>query len=154
VGENPVTDVLSTITVDDFKAYFVRDFFYYTSGDSTRETITDNDLTKALFEAKVNFNPGLFPDDDTIKVAYMYLCAHYLCVNVQTAATGINSVGYCPVNSRSVGDVSESYEIPEWLKKDPTLYSYNTTRYGQLYLSIVRPLLIGNVHVFKGWTTP
>lgn len=144
---------LDSITISDFKTYFVRDFHYYISGDDDT-AITDADLTKAMFEASVNFNEDLFEDADVLKVAYLYLSAHFLCVNLQTAASGYNSVGYSPVSSRSVGGVSESYEIPEWLRKDPVLFSFNTTRYGQTYLSMVRPLLIGNTGIFQGWSAP
>jgi hypothetical protein len=144
---------IESITITDFKNYFVRDFFYYTTG-ADDSAVTDDDLGRAFVEAKINFNEGLFSDFDTTKVAYLYLAAHYLCVNLQTAAGGINSVGYSPVSSRSVGGVSESYEIPDWLKKDPVLAAYNTTRYGQTYLSIVRPLMIGNTLVFQGWSLP
>jgi hypothetical protein len=142
---------LDALTISDFKGYFTRDFVYNTD---PKAGVTDNDLTKAFAEARMHFNDSLFSTDGEIKIAYMYLAAHYLCHDLQMAAQGINSVGYNPVSQRTVGSVSESYSIPEWMIKDPVLSFYSTTRYGQKYLSIIKPLLIGNVAVHEGWTTP
>jgi len=110
-------------------------------------------VVKAFKEAIVNFNPGLFSTDDQLEVCYLYLAAHYLVNDIQTAQQGVNSTGYAPVNSRSVGSVSESYTLPDWMAQDPYLSNFTTTRYGQKYLSMIKPLLIGNVQVYQGWTT-
>jgi len=148
------------ITTEDFKGYFYRDFEYakpfgseYPIPGCPEEYITDQDIEKAFTEAKSNFNPGLFSYDDQLKVCYLYLAAHYLVNDMQTAAQGINSVGYAPVNSRSVGSVSESYTVPEWAVNDPYWSNFVTTRYGMKYISLVKPLTIGNVKVYMGWTT-
>lgn len=148
------------ITVDDFKTWFSRDFQYQIPAGSIvpkpgcpSDFVRDDDITKAFTEAKCVFNPGLFGDDDSLKTTYLYLAAHYLVNDLQTSAQGVNSVGFFPVNSRSVGGVSESYTIPEWVTKDPILSAFSTTRYGIKYLSLIKPLLIGNVQVAFGWTT-
>jgi hypothetical protein len=148
------------ITVSDFKAYFFRDFEYaqplgaeYPIPGCPKDYITDFDIQKAFKEAIVNFNPGLFSTDDQLEVCYLYLTAHYLVNDIQTAQQGVNSAGYAPVNSRSVGSVSESYTLPDWMAQDPYLSNFTTTRYGQKYLSMIKPLLIGNVQVYQGWTT-
>jgi hypothetical protein len=145
---------LSTITVADFKAHFTRDFTYYSGTGCEREAVTDADISKAFLEASANFNDGLFSADDICKLCYLYLTAHFLVVDFQMAAQGLNSVGYNPVSSRSVGPVSEGYAIPEWVSKSTTLGQYTTTRYGQKYLALIRPLLIGNVGLAAGYTTP
>lgn len=149
------------ITLDDFKSWFTRDFNYATPVGETESTfdcpkdyVTDSDITKAYTEAKMNFNPGLFGVDAELKMSFLYLAAHYLVYDLQSSAAGVNSTGYFPVNSRSVGSVSESYQIPDWMMRDPILGSFMTTRYGQKYLSLVKPLLIGNVQVYIGNTTP
>lgn len=148
------------IEVDDFKAWFTRDFKYHTPLGMTgpisecgREYVTDDDIEKAFIEADMNFNESLFGEDNALKTCFLYLSAHYLVNDLQTAGDGINSAGYFPVSSRSVGSVSESYAIPEWMMKDPNLGSFTTTRYGQKYLSLIKPLLIGNVQVYTGNTT-
>lgn len=149
------------ITLDDFKSWFVRDFSYATPlgetdsiYDCPKDYVTDQDINKAYTEATMNFNPGLFGLDDEFRMCYLYLAAHYLVNDLQTSAAGVNSTGYYPVNNRSVGSISEGYQIPEWMTNDPILGAFMTTRYGQKYLSLIKPLMIGNVQVYWGNTTP
>ena len=151
---------IAEIDGEDFKAWFTRDFKYATPigftgpiSDCTDDYVTDADLTRVFTEASINFNPGLFGEDDALKTCYLYLTAHYLVNDLQTALAGVSSAGYFPVSSRSVGSVSESYSIPEWMLKDPNLGSFATTRYGQKYLSLIKPLLIGNAVVYQGLST-
>lgn len=142
------------ISVADFKAQFPRGFTYVgTSTCANEEQVRDDDITRALAEANINFNPALFSDDATLRMAFLYLSAHYLCNDLQTAMQGIGSTAQMPVNSRSVGGVSESYQVPEWVSRDPFLGYYATTRYGMKYLSIIKPLLIGACAVYQGATT-
>lgn len=152
---------VSDIDVDDFKDFFVRDFDYAIQSGETesiyscqKEYVMDSDITKAFMEASANFNAGLFGTDDKLKIAYLYLTAHYLVNDLMAAKDQSGSSSQFPVSSRSIGAVSESYSIPEWILKDPILSYYSTTRYGMKYISIVKPLLIGNVQVYKGYTTP
>ena len=151
---------VAEITVSDFKAWFTRDFKYLTPlgmtgpiEDCGAEYVTDGDINKAFIEADMNFSESLFGEDNALKACFLYLAAHYLVNDLQTASDGVNSAGYFAVASRSVGGVSESYAIPEWMTKDPNLGSFTTTRYGQKYLSLIKPLLIGNVQVYTGDTT-
>lgn len=151
---------VSDITLDDFKAWFSRDFSYATlygltapSADATCSDVSDLDITKAFTEATMNFNADLFGEDDALRMTFLYLAAHYLVNDLQTSEAGKNSAGFFPVSSRSVGSVSESYAIPEWVLRDPVLGSYMTTRYGQKYLSLIKPLLVGNVTVYQGGST-
>lgn len=148
------------ITVDDFKTWFSRDFLYLTPVGSdiprpgcSNDYVRDTDITKAFTEAQQVFNPGLFATDEQLRVAYYYLVAFYLVNDLQTAAQGTGSTPYFMVNSRTVGGVSESYTIPDWLAKDPILSAFAMNRYGQKYISIIKPLLIGNVQIAYGWTT-
>ena len=150
---------ISDITVDDFKTHFSRDFEYaipigMTSSpyDCEQSYVTDLDINKAFSEATINFNEGLFGDDDTLKITFLYLSAHYLCNDLQSSMQGIGSAGQFPVNSRSVGGVSESYNLPDWIN-DPILGYFSTTRYGQKYVSLIKPLMIGNISVCEGATT-
>ena len=145
---------VSSIMPSDFKARFTRDFPYYSGVGCSKEFVTDDDITKAYSEAQMNFNPGLFDNDNDLMLCFLYLAAHYLCTDFQMAGQGLSSVGYNPVSSRSVGSVSESYAIPEWIQKDPILSAFSTTRYGQKYISLIKGLLIGNVGIAMGATTP
>lgn len=188
---------LNTITVDDFKAQFRRDFPYlpvysntelYNSGDkvyypttklfylckvngttgvlptvtanwdltadSVDNYVSDEDIERAFAEAKVGFNQALFPTDEDIKMGFLYLTAHYLVNDLRAALNGIAGVGAFMVASRSVGNVSESYSIPQAFLNDP-IYAYlTTTPYGMKYLSLIYAYLRGGVFVVGGWTLP
>ena len=187
---------LDTITVDDFKNQFVRDFAYlpvwdnaktYNTGaevyydvnelfyrclndgvtstpvtvadweqysDSIENYVQDADITRAFGEAKLSINQALFSSDAEITLVYLYITAHYLVQDLQTALEGIESTGRYPVNSRSVGSVSESYSIPQRFLDDPMLSYYATTGYGRKYLSFLVPRMIGAVDIAHGATTP
>lgn len=147
----PVIDV-NLITIEDFKTHFFRDFKYGTL-DETCDTIADEDLNKAFAEAKINFNQGLWGTQDQLKIAFLYIAAHYLVMDIQASKEGVNSSSAFPVNSRSVGSVSESYQIPEWVSKNAYLAHFASTRYGLKYCSLLKPRLVGNVAVFEGATT-
>jgi len=151
---------VSDIVVDDFKDFFVRDFQYAIASGQTesiykceKDYIMDSDIEKAFAEATINFNESLFGTDESLKITFLYLSAHYLVNDLQTSQQGLGSSGFFPVSSRSVGGVSESYAIPTWMLDDPVLGAFSTTRYGQKYISLIKPLLIGNVVVYEGATT-
>lgn len=152
---------VNDITLNDFKNWFTRDFQYATPVGALepviscpKDYVTDHDITKSYTEAKMMFNEGLFGTDEDLRMCFLYLAAHYLVNDLQTSAQGVGSTGYLSVNSRSVGSVSESYTVPDWMASDPVLSTFMTTRYGQKYLSLIRPLLIGAVAVYRGNTTP
>lgn len=149
---------LSTITVNDFKAYFLRDFPYPPSSP-TPDTLNpnyvqDGDINRAFGEAQMNFNQALFGSDQNITIAYMYITAHYLVNDLRAAAGGVEGTPSFPVSSRSVGSVSEAYVVPDRYKDDAVLSFYTTTPYGLKYLSLVLPGLAGNFHVSLGRTLP
>lgn len=149
------------ITITDFKNYFIRDFDYAVKVGQTesiydcqKDYVMDADITKAFNESKMCFNGNLFSTDTELTVAYLYLVAHYLANDLATSKQGIGSSTNYPVSSRSIGGISESYTVPEWISKS-AIYSFlSTTRYGMKYISLLRPRLIGNVQVYKGHTTP
>lgn len=143
---------VNLITKDDFKAHFFRDFKYGTYSENC-DTITDDDLDKAFAEAKVNFNPALWSDQEELKIALLYATAHYLVSDIQMAKEGVNSSSAFPVNSRGVGSVNESYQVPTWVTSSPYLSHFALTRYGLKYCSLLRPRLVGNVAVYSGLTT-
>ncbi len=116
--------------------------------------IQPQDITNAFAEAQVIFNPGLFTTDAVITLAYLYLTAHYLVNDLRTAAQGVESGGSFPVSARSVGSMSETYQIPDRYKDSPQLAFFTTTGYGQKFLSMVLPNLVGNFGHVYGGTTP
>lgn len=149
---------LNTITPVDFKAQFVRDFPYAIDGTSPQinpDYVYDSDITRAFAEAQIVFNQGLFGSDAQIKLAYLYVTAHYLVLDLRAAQAGISGAGgLFPVSSRSVGNVSESYAVPDAYTNDPNLAIYAQTNYGMKYLSMVLPKLVGNMVGVFGGTTP
>ena len=110
----------------------------------------DSDITNAFNEAYVNFNEGLFPDEETAKLLFLYLTAHYLTVDFKNAL-GVNNIGI--PTSKSVGSVSESYSLPPYIQNKPALSMYATTGYGIKYATLIYPYLIGNIFISKGATT-
>jgi hypothetical protein len=154
---------VNDIVVDDFKTLFKRDFTYATAIGATtsslpcdmqKEMVTNDDIERAFLEAKINFNESLYSDSDQLKMMFLYLAAHYLVYDLTTSKQPLGAGSSFPVGSRSVGGVSESYTIPTWVSEDPVLGAFATTRYGLKYISLLKPLLIGNVQVYEGATTP
>jgi hypothetical protein len=137
---------LSTITVNDFKGFFSRDFSY--------SEVSDCDIEKAFKEAKIVFNQGLFSNDESIEIGYLYLTAHYLVNDLRAALAGLEGSAMFIVSSRSVGSVSESYDIPQAYKDNPLFTFYTTSSYGMKYLSLILPVMVGNVGVVAGTTRP
>lgn len=111
----------------------------------------DADIINAMQEARVNFNESLFPDCDTKILVFLYLTAYYLTVDFQNAMSPMAGGGI--VQSKSVGSVSESYGLPQWMLTSPILGMYAQNGYGRKYLSLIRPYLVGNIILSKGKTT-
>lgn len=114
--------------------------------------VSDLDITNAFAEACISFNDTFFDDDDDIKLGYLYLAAHYLVNDLN--AGGIDSASAGLANTRSVGNVSESYSIPQWMLDDKILSFYAQSSYGRKYLNMILPKLTGNVVAIDGCTTP
>lgn len=151
---------LNLITVADFKARFYRDFTYGQFPNTValnfpnESVIQDQDIQNAFDDTKLQFNQGLFGTDDDIRIGYLYLSAHNLCMNIRSSNGGINGTGAFPVASRSVGSVSEAYSIPAAYTDNPQLAIYTQTTYGIKYLEFVLPKIVGNVVSVYGGTSP
>lgn len=158
------------------KAYFKDDEVYYTpnfynsltdgnttlptdttnwalANDSVDNYIQDSDILRAFNEAKVNFNAALFSDENTVKMVFLYLAAHYLVIDLNNAMNpmAMGFMGF--TQSKSVGSVSESYVVPPWMLNNAILSQYATTGYGRKYLSLIQPYLVGNIILVPGRTT-
>lgn len=125
------------------------------TGVSTEDYILDSDIEKAFAEAKVSFNQSLWGDDDQIKLGFLYLTAHYLVMDLKAAQGGVYGAGISGlVSSRSVGNVSEAYSIPQAYLDDPSLSFYTQSAYGIKYLNMVLPNIRGNIKAVCGATQP
>lgn len=122
--------------------------------DDIYNYVLDADITKAFGEAQVNLNQALFSSDAQIQRGYLYLTAHYLCMDIRGAKKGLESTPEFIVGSRSVGSVSESYIVPDAYKDNPFISYLAKTSYGQKYLSLILPLMIGNFGVVAGGSRP
>lgn len=116
--------------------------------------IQDQDITNAFAEAMVLFNPALFSNDATQKLGFLYLSAHFLCNDIKAARGGVNGTGLFPMSSRSVGSVSESYQIPTAYMESPILAMYTSSMYGMKYLAMILPKLTGNMAAVFGGIQP
>lgn len=122
--------------------------------DDVLNYISDQDIEKAMAEARMAFNTALWGDDDEIKMAFLYLTGFFLVNDIKAALGGISGAANFPVSSRSVGSVSESYHIPDAYAQDPTLAAYMANPYGAKYLMLAIPRIRGNVRVVAGRTLP
>lgn len=118
---------------------------------SNEGLVSDLDITNAYAEACITFNGDLFCDEN-MALGYLYLAAHYLVNDLNAGGQNSSQVGFA--NSRSVGNVSESYSIPQWLLDDEILGFYGQSSYGRKYLNMVLPRLTGNITTVEGATTP
>ena len=74
-------------------------------------------------------------------------------MDVREGLKGLGTSATFPTSSKSVDAVSQSYAIPDWALKDPTLSFFTTTYYGMKYLSLMRQFTIGNMRPAYGRTT-
>jgi len=144
------------IEVDDFMAFFDRDFVYGEKKCEVREV----DIEKAIAEANILFNIGLWDSVEISKIPFLYLTAHCLVKIFNTiggviqVGNGVNSVGSFPINSKGAGGLSVNYSIPEDLANDKMLSQFLTTAYGLKYLQLLVPNLVGNMGTAVESTKP
>lgn len=190
-----MNDILKTVTIEQFKEYFFRDFSFlnyyddikkYKKGvlvyDEDSDTfyrslknnnnddlnntdswevvededkynyVTNEDVQKALTQAIVNGKE--FGDDcNEIKNIFLHLVAYYLVVDLKNASQGVNSSFAGVIQSKHVGDVSESYAIPTWLQNSPMYSMYGSNGYGLKYLSLIAPFLACTLLFSRGGST-
>jgi len=116
------------------------------AGDNTDlKKVTDNDINGALFDAQFNVNQALFTNQAEFSRAFLYLTAHQLVEKLLAAQEGMGSQYSWLTISKSIDSVSEGFQIPDRIAKDPMLSHFSKTRYGAFYLQIISPQLIANV---------
>lgn len=121
--------------------------------DDIYNYVTDADIEKAMSEMEAMLNKELF-DENSLRLAQLYLTAHCLVHDIRTSNGGLASSFAFPMQSRSVGSVSESYGIPRRFL-DKEIYSfYITSGYGLKFLALYIPRSRGNVGIAYGRTLP
>lgn len=144
------------MSVEEFKAYFDRDFPFLPVGDVENQLdyVRDKDISRAMDEANLNFNEGLFSDAEDRKMAFGYLTAHYLVIDLNNSAQGANGSFSGFMSSKSVGNVSVGYNLPAWILESPIYSLLARTNYGAKYLALIVPLMVGQVFTVRGTTQP
>lgn len=142
------------ITVDYFKQYFYRDF-PYSQNQNDYTGVVNADIEKAFKEASLNFNQSFFDKgSEEEKVAFCYLAAHYLVIDIANSTSGLASKFQGYMTSKSVGSVSVGYSLPSWITENPILSLLSQTGYGSKYLALIISYMVGNVIVVPGATHP
>lgn len=118
-----------------------------------QDYVTDADITRAMSQAYINANYDFGSTDEERIMIYLHLIAFYLVMDWQNASMGVNS-GYSGlVASKSVGDVSESYNFPQWMMNSPLYSLYSSNGFGMKYLSLIIPYLSCTILFSRGRTT-
>lgn len=183
----------STVTVQQFKEYFFRDFSFlplwvenkiYFAGDlvfynnnfytskvdnntslptdtenweatpgDQYDYVTDADIERAMSQAMLSVNYRFGNDDSTRIMIYLHLVAFYLVMDWKNAQAGTSSSYSGFVASKSVGDVSESYNFPQWVANSPVYSMYLSNGFGMKYLSLIIPYLSCTILFSPGRTT-
>lgn len=138
-------------SVSDFKNQFFRDFPYGTDPDVA---VLDQDIANAFVQTNISLNPALWSDQSSYTLGYLLLSAHYMVLNIRASSQGLNGQWNWAQNNKSVGSVSEGFEIPERIKQNPEWMAYYKTNYGAMYMNLVLPLLTGQTFTVCGTTWP
>ena len=166
----PVWSALNTYNTGDLVYYDPNGFFYKATADgitsdpsltpaewdldNTQDVlnyVSDADIENAFACALLSFNGDcLFSEEDAQNEALLLLTAHKLALSLRE--TGGNSTGAFTGSSKTVGSVSESYSVPDWVNKSPIYSVYATTQYGLDYIVFVHPYTIGTAFVVGGAT--
>lgn len=132
-------------SVQDFKDQFPRDFPF---GTDFQVSILDSDISLAFRLTNVSINQALFEDQGTYTLAYNYLAAHNLTLNMQASSQGINGQYNFLQNSKGVGGVNEGFSIPQRILDNPTFSMLSKTTYGAKYLELILPRLCAQMGAF------
>lgn len=141
----------TTPTVDDFKAYFVRDFVY---GTDINTNVLDQDISNALNESSAFVNVDFFATQLAFNVGFLNLGAHFMVMSLRAATQGTSGQFPWLQASKGVGNVNESYNIPQRILDNPELAMLSKTNYGAKYLFLILPQLSGQIFTVCGGTRP
>lgn len=138
-------------TIVEFKSYFDRDFPF---GTDPETSVLDSDIGKAYGLVNMTINPALFCNQADYTIGYLYLAAHYLCMNLMASSQGMNGQFNFLEQSKSVGSVSQSFAIPQRVLDNPDWSILLKTNYGAQYMQLILPLLCGQTFIVRGSTRP
>lgn len=155
----------------DFKAQFPLDFPFGAGPDAVSDPEIQNALN--LVASGAYYNPDLFsttvlgPTGQTVgpteqTLAFLYCAAHFLYKNVRARGGlrapgykgGLASEGLGVRTAQSVGPVNVTRDWPEQIKNDSMLFQFTQSPYGEMYLQLLTPKLVGNVGIVGGERLP
>lgn len=166
----PVWDSLKSYMTGDLVYYDENGYFYKSlTNENTSEPtdtenwqrtagnkldyITDEDIAKAMTQALISANDKFGSTCQEKRTIYLHLVAFYLVMDWKNAAAGASSAYAGFTASKSVGDVSESYNFPTWLTNSPMYSIYSTNGFGLKYLSLILPYLSCTILFSTGRST-
>lgn len=115
--------------------------------------ILDADIIKAKTQAMLNAN-SRFGENDCEKInIFLHLWAYYLVVDLKNSSAGVGGGYTGVVSSKHVGDVSESYAIPQWMTTNPMYSIFGQNGYGLKYLSLIAPYTAVTLLYSRGCTS-
>lgn len=138
-------------SVSDFKAYFYRDFQY---GTDINTVVIDQDIAKAYTQTNAIIGQGLFSNQSEYTTGYLLLSAHYLVTNIRASSQGLAGQFAWLEASKSVGSVSQSFAIPQYVLDNPLWSQFYKTNYGAAFMGQVLPRLPAAMYNVYGTTLP
>lgn len=136
-------------TIQQFRVQFTRDFPY---GTDPNVSVLDSDIANAFNLVDITINPALWANQTQYQIGYGYLAAHFLVLNLRASSQGLNGQYNWIQNSKAVNSVTESFTIPQRIIDNPDFAQYFKTNYGAAYMSLVWPLLSGQMFAVCGRT--
>ncbi len=124
-------------------------------GDNTNaKKVSDFDIASAFVAMGINLTQALFSSQAAFTRCYNLLAAHYLCESLIAAGVGLGGQAQWLTESKTVGNVTESFKIPDRVLKSPLLAKLSKTTYGAQFLELLSPQLIGNFRFAHRATLP
>lgn len=149
-------DETKTYNIGEQVFYEVNNKFYQCSKNTTISvptTITDwilldsNQYTSDLdiynsYDIS-NFRIDLkVVNNNNAKYLFLLLSAHCLYININNL-NGLSISNQGNITSESVGDLSASYQVPDYMLKDPSTVWFQQSKYGIEYYAYINPILQG-----------
>lgn len=122
--------------------------------DNIKDYIVDDDIERAFVEAKGNFNEEIFETCELKTLMFYYLTAHYLCMDWRNATNSLGTSTTFSAQSKSVGNVSVSYAIPQRYLNNPFMLYLSQTGFGNKYASYLIPRMTARCMVVHGRSLP
>lgn len=144
-------------TVDEFKAFFTRDFPFQPTVTPPAvvepdKYVQDSDVSNAFLKANSKFNEEFFSTQEDYTLAYLYLSAHMLTLSLRASNAGFAGSFNWGQSSQSVGSVSISNVIPDKIGTNPLWAWLVSSNYGVEYLMMIIPEIIAPFGIAPGRT--